>query len=63
MPRFIGRLSPGRPAYVMMTELRGASNVKAKRELPVASGSRELAIRVRNDLVRGGGRAALLAVT
>ncbi len=33
VPRFIGRLFAGEPAAVMMTELRGASNAKAKREL------------------------------
>lgn len=33
VPRFIGRLLAGEAAVVMMTELRGASNAKAKREL------------------------------
>jgi nucleoside-diphosphate-sugar epimerase len=33
VPRFIGRLFAGEAGAVMMTELRGASNVKAKREL------------------------------
>jgi nucleoside-diphosphate-sugar epimerase len=33
VPRFIGRLFAGEPGVVMMTELRGASNEKAKREL------------------------------
>ena len=33
VPRFIGRLFAGHYAVVMMTELRGASNAKAKREL------------------------------
>jgi nucleoside-diphosphate-sugar epimerase len=33
VPRFIGRLLAGEPAAVMMTELRGVSNAKAKREL------------------------------
>jgi nucleoside-diphosphate-sugar epimerase len=33
VPRFIGRLLAGDVAVVMMTELRGASNAKAKREL------------------------------
>jgi hypothetical protein len=32
-PRFIGRLFAGEVGSVMMTELRGASNAKAKREL------------------------------
>ncbi len=33
VPRFIGRLFAGEAGVVMMTELRGASNEKAKREL------------------------------
>jgi nucleoside-diphosphate-sugar epimerase len=33
MPRFIGRLFAGEAGAVMMTEVRGASNAKAKREL------------------------------
>ena len=33
VPRFIGRLFAGQAAVVMMTELRGASNAKAKLEL------------------------------
>jgi nucleoside-diphosphate-sugar epimerase len=33
MPGFIGRLLLGEAGYVMMTDLRGASNAKAKREL------------------------------
>lgn len=33
VPRWLGRLVAGRAAAVMMTELRGASNAKAKREL------------------------------
>jgi nucleoside-diphosphate-sugar epimerase len=33
VPRFIGRLFAGETGVVMMTELRGASNAKAKREL------------------------------
>jgi nucleoside-diphosphate-sugar epimerase len=33
VPRFIGRLFVGEAGVVMMTELRGASNAKAKREL------------------------------
>ena len=33
MPRFVGRLLTGEVGDVMMTELRGASNAKAKREL------------------------------
>jgi nucleoside-diphosphate-sugar epimerase len=33
VPRWLGRLFAGKAAVVMMTELRGASNAKAKREL------------------------------
>ena len=33
VPRWVGRLVAGEAAAVMMTELRGASNAKAKREL------------------------------
>ncbi|MEW2328740.1 NAD(P)-dependent oxidoreductase [Micromonospora chersina] len=33
VPRFIGRLAAGEAGVVLMTELRGASNAKAKREL------------------------------
>ena len=33
VPRFVGRLFAGEAGVMMMTELRGASNVKAKREL------------------------------
>ena len=33
VPRFIGQLAAGRAGVVLMTELRGASNAKAKREL------------------------------
>ncbi len=33
MPRVLGRLLAGEPATVMMTEVRGSSNAKAKREL------------------------------
>jgi nucleoside-diphosphate-sugar epimerase len=33
LPRFIGRLFAGEAGAVMMTEIRGASNAKAKREL------------------------------
>ncbi|WP_344584238.1 hypothetical protein [Nonomuraea roseoviolacea] len=31
--RFVGRLAAGEAGVVLMTELRGASNAKAKREL------------------------------
>jgi nucleoside-diphosphate-sugar epimerase len=33
MPRWLGRLAAGEMATLMMTEVRGASNAKAKREL------------------------------
>jgi len=33
VPRWVGRLLAGEAATVMMTEVRGASNAKAKREL------------------------------
>jgi nucleoside-diphosphate-sugar epimerase len=33
VPRFVGRLVAGEPGVVMMTDIRGASNAKAKREL------------------------------
>ncbi len=33
VPRFVGRMFAGEVGLVMMTELRGASNTKAKREL------------------------------
>jgi nucleoside-diphosphate-sugar epimerase len=33
VPRFVGRMLAGEAAIVMMTEIRGASNAKAKREL------------------------------
>ena len=33
VPRFVGRLAAGRAGVVLMTELRGASNAKAKRDL------------------------------
>ena len=33
VPRFVGRLAAGETGVVMMTEVRGASNAKAKRDL------------------------------
>ena len=33
VPRVVGRLAAGEPGTVLMTEIRGASNAKAKREL------------------------------
>ena len=38
VPRWLGRLLAGEAAVVMMTEVRGASNAKAKRELGWAPG-------------------------
>ena len=33
VPKWLGRLFAGQPGVIMMTELRGQSNAKAKREL------------------------------
>jgi hypothetical protein len=33
VPRFLGRIAAGEAGVVIMTEVRGASNAKAKREL------------------------------
>jgi nucleoside-diphosphate-sugar epimerase len=33
VPRWVGRLAAGQAGVVMMTDIRGASNQKAKREL------------------------------
>ena len=33
IPRWLGRLAAGETATLMMTDVRGASNAKAKREL------------------------------
>jgi nucleoside-diphosphate-sugar epimerase len=33
VPRFVGRMFTGEPGLVMMTDVRGASNAKAKRDL------------------------------
>ncbi|HET7801413.1 MAG TPA: hypothetical protein VFL38_13405 [Humibacillus xanthopallidus] len=61
VPRLVGRLLAGETGAVMMTELRGASNARARRELgwtPTRStwrdGFRELGAKVR----AGGGAAA-----
>ena len=40
VPRFVGRLFAGEAGVVMMTEIRGASNAKAKRELAGARRTR-----------------------
>ena len=50
VPQFIGRLFAGEVGVVMMTELRGASNAKARRELAVAPGAPELAAGVRDGM-------------
>jgi nucleoside-diphosphate-sugar epimerase len=42
VPRWVGRLAAGEGATVMMTEIRGASNAKAKRELGWQPGHRSL---------------------
>jgi nucleoside-diphosphate-sugar epimerase len=52
VPRFVGRLFAGEAGVVMMTELRGASNAKAKRELgwrPAHSSWREGFVEVHQD--------------
>jgi len=36
VPRFVGRMFAGEAGVLMMTELRGASNAKAKRELDIS---------------------------
>jgi hypothetical protein len=38
VPKFVGRVMAGEAGAVMMTEIRGASNAKAKRELGWAPG-------------------------
>ena len=43
VPRFVGRMMAGEAAIVMMTDIRGASNAKAKRELGWEPESPELA--------------------
>ena len=50
VPRFIGRLAAGEAGVVMMTEIRGASNAKAKRELQWRPGASELATGVRGGM-------------
>src|SRR5918996_3901320 len=52
IPRWLARLLAGEAAVVLMTEARGASNAKAKRELGVDPPSSELATRVRGCLQR-----------
>ena len=47
IPRFVGRLLAGEATTVMMTELRGASNAKARRAPGLGAGAPELARRVR----------------
>ncbi len=53
MPRFIARLFAGEAGVVMMTEIRGASNAKAKRETGMAATARELAAGLHGDLTLG----------
>ena len=50
VPRFVGRLLAGEAGVVMMTEIRGASNAKAKHELRVAPGAPELAAGIRSAM-------------
>ena len=50
VPRFVGRLFAGEAGAVMMTEVRGASNAKAKRELAWRPGAPELATGVRGGM-------------
>ena len=61
VPRFIGRLFAGEAGVVMMTEARGASNAKAKRELawrPAHPSWREGFATVAAQTRAGGARAA-----
>jgi Sigma-70, region 4 len=57
VPRFVGRLLAGEVGVMMLTELRSASNAKAKHELWVAPGAPELAAGVRSGMT---GREELL---
>ena len=50
VPRFVGRLFAGEAGVVMMTEIRGASNAKAKRELAWQPSAPELAAGVRSGM-------------
>ena len=50
MPQLVGRLFAGEVGVVMMTDTRGASNAKAKRELELAPGAPELARGVRRSM-------------
>ena len=43
VPRWLGRLAAGEAVVAMMTEIRGASNAKARRELRLDSGAPDLA--------------------
>ena len=52
VPRWLGRLLAGEAATVMMTEVRGASNAKAKRELGWEPRAPELARRLRRGARR-----------
>ena len=48
VPRFVGRLFAGEAGVVMMTDARGASNAKARREPGLAPGTPKLAAGVRS---------------
>ena len=43
VPRWLGRLAAGEAVVAMMTEIRGASNAKARRELQLDAGAPDLA--------------------
>ena len=61
VPRWLGRLLAGEAAAVMMTEVRGASNEKAKRELAGSRGTRaggRASCRASAEDDRGGVRRA-----
>ena len=59
VPRWLGRLMAGEAATVMMTEIRGASNAKAKRELGWRRGTRAGGARLAEVAADGRGRGAL----
>ena len=58
VPRFIARLFGGEAGMVMMTEVRGASNAKAKRELGGARRTRAGVMGLRHDRPRATARRA-----
>jgi nucleoside-diphosphate-sugar epimerase len=64
VPKWVGRLLAGQPAVIMMNELRGSSNAKAKRELGWSprhpswrEGLAELPAAARGRVASRGGRA------